>query len=67
MEKKNEIKKTAFSFCIMGLLALVNLLVAYFWVFLSCSWFNLVVGITMGVMAAKKYADLQVLKAEKAE
>lgn len=67
MEKKNEIKKTAFSFCIMGLLALANLFVAYFCVILSCSWFNLVMGITLGVTAAKKYADLQVLKAEKAE
>ena len=48
----------------MSLLALANLLVAYFCVILSCSWFNLVMGITLGVMAAKKYADLQVLKTD---
>lgn len=67
MEKKNEIKKTAFSFCLMGLLALANLLIASRCETFGGILFNIVLAMVMAFFAAKDYANLQVLKADKTD
>lgn len=64
MEKKNEIKETAFSFVYTAFLAAINLVFVAKCEALGGVVINLVLAMVMAFFAAKDYAKLQVLKTD---